>query len=103
MGRKLRSRLDLIVPSMTNIVGKKQWTQKWSHDKKARRREFVVGDGVFVRNYGRNETWIASLISEVTDPVSFSVVLVTGQIVHKRGSGYVQSDGCVGMFKREYA
>ena len=71
MGRKLRSRLDLIVPSVRERVEKKQWAQKWNHDKKTRHREFVVGDPVFVRIYGKNEKWKAGLISEVTGPCVF--------------------------------
>ena len=83
MGRKLRSRLDLIMPSVKETVEKKQFAQQWYHDKRARHRELVVGDPVWVRNYGKDKKWIEGVISEVTGPVSFNVELKTGQIVHR--------------------
>ena len=82
MGRKLISRLDLIMPSVRDTVEKKQFAQNLNH-KRARHRELVVGDPGWVRNHGKDKKRIAGVISEVTSPVSFNVELKTGQIVHR--------------------
>jgi len=73
MNRKLKSRLDLIVPSVQNDVKKKQFKQKWYHDKSSRPREFSVGDPVLVKNYAQGNKWLNGVIAEQTGPVSFNV------------------------------
>ena len=42
MGKRLRSRLDLIYPDVSNQVEGKQWKQKCYHDKKQATRTFVM-------------------------------------------------------------
>ena len=82
MNRKLKSRLDLIVPSVQNDVKKKQFKQKWYHDKSSRPREFSVGDPVLVKNYAQGNKWLNGVIAEQTGPVSFNVD-VNNQMYHR--------------------
>ena len=80
LGRKLRSRLDLIKPDLTNQVVRKQNKQKAHHDQHARQRSFREGDSVYVKNHRDNGkgAWLSGHISKVTGPVSY-VVVVEGQ------------------------
>ena len=52
LGRKPRTRLDLIKPNTAERVEKKQEKQKEMHDSKAKARFFKVGDSVFIKNKG---------------------------------------------------
>ena len=51
LGRRPRSRLDLLKPHIAERVEKKQSQQKKQHDLKSRERLLEVGTNVFVRNY----------------------------------------------------
>ena len=51
LGRRPRSRLDLLKQHTAERVEKNQLKQKGQHDSKSRKRKFVIGDKVFVRNY----------------------------------------------------
>ena len=51
MGRRLRSRLDLVKPSIGQRVQDKQCRQQLDHDKHAKARGFVEGEKVFVKNH----------------------------------------------------
>ena len=50
--------------------------QKENYDKRARERTFAETDRVYVRNFGRGETWLAGDIVQTLGPVSFQVQLV---------------------------
>ena len=49
MGRKIRTRLDLLTPSCHKRVSDKQAQQKADYDRHARRRELQTGQQVMVR------------------------------------------------------
>ena len=68
LGQKLRSRLDLIKPDLTNQVVRKQNKQKAHHDQHARQRSFREGDSVYVKNHRDNGkgVWLPGQISKVT-------------------------------------
>ena len=51
MGKRLRSRLDLIYPDVSNQVEGKQWKQKCYHDKKQATRTFINGDLVYSEDF----------------------------------------------------
>ena len=51
MGRKLRSKYDLIYPNVAQKVSMKQAEQKKRHDIHARNRPLVEGEDVNIRNY----------------------------------------------------
>ena len=80
LGRRPRSRLDLVKPHTAERVEKNQSKQKSQHDQKAKERKLEVGEDVFVRNYRPSgEKWLPGVIQEETGPVSFRVKLSDGQ------------------------
>ena len=79
IGRRPRSRLDLLKPYTADKVEKKQMDQKKQHDQNARGRNFGVGDKAFVRNYHQGEKWLSGFIKKRTGPVSFLIKLTDGR------------------------
>ena len=51
-------RLDLLKPHTAERVECKQQEKKAWHDLRGRSRTFVVGDTVFVKNYGSGPRWL---------------------------------------------
>jgi len=83
-GRRLRSQLDFVVPSVRSRVTHQQSRQKESHDYHAKDREFVIGDQVLAKNYTHgNPKWVSGEISAVKGPVSYEVKLEDGRVVHR--------------------
>ena len=78
---KIKTRLDLIKPSLETKVYKKQQNQKIHHDKTTRECQFKEGESVFVRNHRGGEKWLSGHIELVTGPVSFQVKLADGRTV----------------------
>ena len=78
LGRRPRSRLDLLKPHTAERVEKRQMAQKSQHDQHARDRVFTERDPVFVRNYHQGDRWLPGIVTEKTGPVSFKVKLTTG-------------------------
>ena len=62
-------------------MDKNQLKQKKQHDSKSRKREFVLGDEVFFRNYHNGERWLPRVVKKKTGPVSYHVKLTDG---HRR-------------------
>ena len=50
-GPRLRSHLDLLMPTVTTRVSAKQQQQKVNHDDCSKLREFKVGDHVHNQNF----------------------------------------------------
>ena len=78
LGRRPKSRLDLLKPMTAERVEAKQLTQKKQHDAHAVDRSFVEGDTVFVKNYRPGVKWLPGVIVKKTGPVSFLVRLGDG-------------------------
>ena len=84
MGRRPRSHLDLLHPSVASKVLVKQEKQKSVHDRHATKvRTFVPGNNVFVRNFGRGTKWLAGVVTEVRGPLSYHVTLSDDRIVRR--------------------
>ena len=81
LGRKLRSRLDLLKPNIGQKVAAKQQQQKNFHDTHCRERTFSVGERVFIKNNAKGQKWIPGSITKQTGPVSFKVKLHNGKII----------------------
>ena len=79
LGRRPRSRLDLLKPNTAERVERNQRKQKEQHDLRSRERNFGVGDDVFVRNYHHGNKWLPGVIQQKTGPVSYRVRLATGK------------------------
>ena len=65
MGRKLRTRLDLLIPSVERHVEARQYSKMVSPTAHRGLRQFHAGDPVLARNYGKGEKWIRGVITEV--------------------------------------
>ena len=72
LGRRLKSRLDLLKPMTAKRVEANQWKQKKQHDVRANDRCFQ-GDTVFVKNFQSGDKWLPGVISKRIGPVSFVV------------------------------
>lgn len=84
MGRKLRSKFDLLYPDVPEKVLDKQSAQKKSHDNSVPVRTFSEGDPVFVENFpSHNPKWIAGVVQEVKGPLSYLVQLTGGRCVRR--------------------
>ena len=58
MGRRLKSRLDLLHPNMGATVQQNQYQQKWNHDQRVLQWSFNRGDWGFARNYRQGPDWL---------------------------------------------
>ena len=72
-GRDLRTRLSLLRPDREKVVLDRQAKQKSGHDRRAKTREWIVGDRVLVRNHREGPDWIPATIIEVLGPVTYIV------------------------------
>ena len=79
LGRRPRTRLDLLKPNIAERVERKQEDQKARYDKKAKSRTFHVGNHVFVKNFGAGSKWLPGKIVNMSGPVSFLVELEDGR------------------------
>ena len=78
-----RMRLDAIRPNLERQVETKLLGQKENYDKRAQERAFAKTDRVYVQNFGRGETWLASDIVQTLGPVSFQVRLTDDRLVRR--------------------
>ncbi len=77
--RQLRTRLDLLKPSVEGHVHDKQLEQKKYHDQHAHQRSFVVGQLVLAKNLRDGPKWLVGRILSKLGPVNYQVD-VHGQI-----------------------
>ncbi|CAI5682743.1 unnamed protein product [Oreochromis niloticus] len=74
IGRKLRSRLDFLKPSVAGAVRRSQDAQQQCRQQHSRDRRFTVGEPVLVRDYRKGEDkWTPGVVLEKTGPVSYKV------------------------------
>jgi len=65
MGRRLRTHLDLLIPSVEKHVEACQYSSMVNRTAKRGLRQFYAGDAVLAHNYGRGEKWIPGVVTEV--------------------------------------
>ncbi len=65
LGRRPRSRLDILRPLTAERVENQQIHQKGKHDAHARDRSMHAGEPVFVRNYHQGDKWLPGTIEKV--------------------------------------
>ena len=65
MGRRLRTRLDLRIPSVEKHVEARQYSTMVGPTAHRGLRQFHAGDPVLARNYGKGEKWMRGVITEV--------------------------------------
>ena len=83
MGRKLKTRLDLVRPGLEERVIDTQARQKEGHDRTARDRALQAGDTIYARKHSKKATWIPAKIVQATGPLSFRCQLAEQRIVRK--------------------
>ena len=83
LGRRPRSRLDLLHPDISRRFRQRQWNQKEGHDQHCRQRELSAGQTVWVRNPGTGRQWFPGTISQVLSHQRFRVSLEDGCIVDR--------------------
>ena len=88
--RRPRSRLDILVPSVEQVVGRRQEYQKMSHDVHSSTRVFDVGNSVFVKDFRPgSKQWLPGKIVEILGPVSARIKLLNGKF-HRRHFDHIR-------------
>ena len=82
-GRRLRSPLDNLRPDLGKKSNLTKERQKLSHDSRARYRNFVIGDLVFVKNYRSGDTWLPGKVVKILGSTMYAVLLNDGSCVRK--------------------
>ena len=83
-GRKLRSRLDLLWPSVSTRVSNKQAVQVENYSKRPREVSLATKSPVMVKNYSQyGAKWIPGEICRQTGPLSYQCRLNDGRIVKR--------------------
>ena len=75
MGRRLRTRRDLLIPSVEKHVEARQYSTMVSPTAHRGLRQFLAGDPVLARNYGKEEKWMRGVITEVLGSRHYMVEL----------------------------
>ena len=65
MGRRLRTRLDLLIPSVEKHVEARQYSTMVTPTAHRGLCQFHAGDPILARNYGKGEKWMPGVITEV--------------------------------------
>ncbi len=83
LGRRPRSGLDLMVPSVESKVHRAQGAQKDNHDQAAQLRTYETGGKVYLRNYAAGDVWVPGFIHSKTGPVSYTAQTEEGALLRK--------------------
>ena len=81
LGRKVRTKLDLLKPKITEAVENKQLEQKKHHDRHSKLRSFSDGQTVSVRDYLSSKKWVSGVITSILGPTMYKVKLPNGSLV----------------------
>ena len=83
-GRKQRTQLDLLVPSVRKTVRNAQDRQKRNHDMHCRPRSFAPGEIVYVKNYGSGPRWLPGKVVVGTEgSIMYQIQLSDGRTVRR--------------------
>ena len=91
LGRSVRTRLDLLRPSVSDQVSCSQAKQKKYHDVHVRSRDFFVGQRVYARNYRGGSKWVPGTLVARRGPLSFVVQVNDGVQWHRHVDQLVES------------
>ena len=83
MKRKLKTKLDLIVPNTASLMRQKQERQKQTHDHNAKHRDFEASDPVFIKDFSSPKSWQKGTVVQTTGPISALVELPDGRVVRR--------------------
>ncbi|XP_040073399.1 uncharacterized protein LOC115330898 [Ixodes scapularis] len=76
--RHVRTRLDLLKPSVADCVASAHYRQQWQHP--GQERAFTAGDKVYARDYRSGHKWQPGTVAAQTGPVSFQVQVSPGRV-----------------------
>ncbi|XP_046373937.2 uncharacterized protein K02A2.6-like [Haliotis rufescens] len=82
LGRRLRSRLDLMFPNLASKVKKNQ-RKLVDQSALTKCRAFQVNDSVWVKNFASGPKWISGQVDSVTGPLSYIIKLTDGRLVRR--------------------
>jgi hypothetical protein len=83
MGRRIKTHLDQLRPSLKSRVVSAQSHQKLDHDRSTIQRSFNIGDPVFVRNFNCSTPWSPGVAKETRGPLSYTIQCTDGRIVRR--------------------
>ncbi len=89
MGRRLRSRMDLVFPDLQAKVKKSQ--RKLVEQSTTQCRSFKVADQVWVRNFAPGPKWISGIVHSVSGPVSYVIQLAENNRLVRRHVNHVRN------------
>ena len=70
---QIRTRLDLLKPSVPETVAQSQSQQKYHHDKQSHMRNFEIGTHVLAQNFRGTSKWLPGVIVGKSGNVSYQV------------------------------
>ena len=79
MGRRFRTRWDLLHPEIRAKVERNQFHQKQGHDRSWLVRSFQVGQEVMAKNFRAGESWIPGIVVQKLGPVTYLVDVSEGR------------------------
>ena len=91
LGRNVRTRLNLLRPSVSDRVSCSQAKQKKYHDVHVRLRDFFVGQRVYARNYRGGSKWVPGTLVARCGSLSFVVQVNDGVQWHCHVDQLVES------------
>ncbi len=83
MGRQLRSRLDLLRPSLGSRVKQQQERQKLYSDKSVPLRSFALNESVYVSDLPAKDSWLPGIITKEFGTRTFEIRLSDDRIVRR--------------------
>lgn len=92
IGRRLRSRMDLIRPDERTNVAQSQDRQQQSYNVRVRPRDFAVGDEVWVKTFSKGEAkWSFGIIQKQIGPVTF-LIKVNDQVMKRHVDHVIRAE-----------
>ena len=79
LNRTLRTRLDLLKPSVEKQVRDSQMKRAFSSEK-GREREFQIGQSVIARDYRTKNKWVPGVITDRTGPLMYKVDIGSNEL-----------------------
>lgn len=83
MGRRLRSRLDLALPSLPSRVAAQQSKQATARNQHTKPRTFETGNQVYVRDLPTGKDWLPGVVVNTCGPRSVEIRLEDDRIVRR--------------------
>ena len=71
--RQIRTRVDLLKPSISEAITHNQSQQKHHNDKQTKKRTFEIGEHVLVQNFRGTPKWLSGVIVGTAGKVSYQV------------------------------